>query len=106
MKRVGTALACLVFFMRGTSDVFAANPGACCCCPATCSLRDAHPEARIIFISVLDEPAVIRKALAEGALGYVIKSDAGDKLADALQAVLGGGLYVSSSARHALKSAH
>ena len=67
-------------------------------------IRDAHPEARIIFISVLDEPAVIRKALAEGAFGYVIKSDAGDALANAVQTVLGGGHYVSASAQVALKS--
>ena len=68
------------------------------------NIRTAHPEARIIFISVLDEPAVIRKALAEGASGYVIKSDAGDELANAVQTVLGGGRYVSSSAEVALNS--
>lgn len=68
------------------------------------NIRTAHPEARIIFISVLDEPAVIRKALAEGASGYVIKSDAGDELANAVQTVLGGGRYVSASAKVALNS--
>ena len=62
-----------------------------------------HPNVRIIFVSVRDEPAVIRKAIDEGAAGYVVKSDAGDELLDAVQTVLGGGHYVSSSARAALK---
>ena len=50
---------------------------------AALKIRAAHPEARFIFVSVHDDPAVIRKALAEGARGYVVKSDAGDELADA-----------------------
>jgi DNA-binding NarL/FixJ family response regulator len=70
---------------------------------AALKIRAAHPEARFIFVSVHDDPAVIRKALAEGARGYVVKSDAGDELADAVHAVLGGGHYVSSSAQAALK---
>lgn len=63
-----------------------------------------HPVARIIFVSVRDEPAIIRKAIAGGALGYVVKSDASDELVCAVQTVLGGGHYLSSSARAALRS--
>jgi DNA-binding NarL/FixJ family response regulator len=63
-----------------------------------------HPVARIIFVSVQDEPAIIRKAIAGGALGYVVKADAGEELLCAVQAVLGGGQYVSSSARLALSA--
>lgn len=62
-----------------------------------------HPNVRIIFVSVRDEPAIIKKAIDEGAAGYVVKSDAGDELLDAVQTVLGGGHYVSSSARAALR---
>lgn len=62
----------------------------------------AHPDARIIFVSVRDEPSVIRKAIAGGALGYVMKCDAGEELTNAVQLVLEGGHYVSSSARAAL----
>jgi len=62
----------------------------------------AHPQALIIFSTVLDEPAIIRRALADGARGYVLKSDAGDELADAVDTVLAGGQYVSSSARAVL----
>jgi len=55
-------------------------------------------------VSVQDDPAIIKKALAEGARGYVIKSDAGDELASAVETVIGGGHYLSSSARGALRS--
>src|SRR5262245_23235143 len=47
-------------------------------------ILEAHPLALIIFATVLDEPAIIRRALADGARGYVMKSDAGDELADAV----------------------
>lgn len=65
-------------------------------------IRKAHPQVRIIFATVLDEPAIIRRALAEGARGYVMKSDAGEELAEAVDQVLAGGRYVSSSAHAAL----
>jgi DNA-binding NarL/FixJ family response regulator len=64
----------------------------------------AHPQARIIFATVLDEPAIIRRAFAEGASGYVMKSDAGEELAEAVDKVLAGGRYLSSSARAVLGS--
>ena len=69
---------------------------------AACHILETHPRALIIFATVLDEPAIIRRALAEGARGYVIKSDAGDELANAVDTVLAGGRYISSSARAAL----
>jgi DNA-binding NarL/FixJ family response regulator len=71
---------------------------------AALKIRTAHPKARFIFVSLRADPTVIRKALAEGARGYVVKSDAGDELSDAVHAVLSGGNYVSSSAQVALKS--
>ncbi|MGY8668246.1 response regulator transcription factor [Bradyrhizobium sp. UFLA05-109] len=65
-------------------------------------ILELHPQIPIIFATVLDEPAIIRRALAEGARGYVVKSDAGDELADAVETVLAGGQYISSSARAVL----
>jgi DNA-binding NarL/FixJ family response regulator len=67
------------------------------------NVRAKHPELPFIFVSVQDDPTIVRKAFAEGARGYVIKSDAGDELASAIEAVLGGGHYLSSSARGALR---
>jgi DNA-binding NarL/FixJ family response regulator len=71
---------------------------------AALNIRARHSEVPFIFVSVQDDPAVIRKALAQGARGYVIKSDAGDELASAVEAVLGGGQYLSTAARGALRS--
>jgi DNA-binding NarL/FixJ family response regulator len=71
---------------------------------AALNIRAEHSEMPFIFVSVQDDPAIIKKALAEGARGYVIKSDAGDELASAVEAVIGGGHYLSSSARGALRS--
>jgi DNA-binding NarL/FixJ family response regulator len=62
-----------------------------------------QPAARIVFITVHAEPAVVRSALLAGASGYVLKGEAGDELLPALRAVLGGGQYVSPQARAALE---
>jgi len=71
---------------------------------AALNIRTKHSGVPFIFVSVQDDPTIIRKAFAEGARGYVIKSDAGDELTSAVEAVLGGGRYLSSSARGALRS--
>jgi len=61
-----------------------------------------HPDARIIFVTVRDEPAVIAAALSEGALGYVVKCDAGDELEQAVRWALRGARYISATAIAAL----
>ncbi len=68
------------------------------------NIRARHSEVPFIFVSVQDDHTIIRKAFAEGARGYVIKFDAGDELGRAVEAVLGGGHYLSSSAQGALGS--
>ena len=65
-------------------------------------IRQHDAEVRIVFVSVRGDSAVIRQALTLGAMGYVVKSDAGEELAEAVHAVLGGGRYLSTSARSAL----
>jgi two-component system invasion response regulator UvrY len=67
------------------------------------AILDAHPDARIIFVSVRDEPAMINMALKEGVRGYVVKADAGEELDRAVSVVLGGERFVSSSAKAALR---
>jgi DNA-binding NarL/FixJ family response regulator len=57
-------------------------------------LRD-HPEARVIFVTVHAEPALVAHGLAAGALGYVLKDAAGDDLVPAVRAALGGDCFVS-----------
>ena len=67
------------------------------------SILVAHPHARILFITVTDNPAVIESALALGALGYVLKCNAGEELNAAVQVAFQGRQYLSASARDALR---
>jgi two-component system response regulator NreC len=50
--------------------------------------------ARVVILSMQDEPVYARRALEQGAQGYVLKDAADVELADALRAVLAGQLYV------------
>jgi DNA-binding NarL/FixJ family response regulator len=48
------------------------------------------PDARIVFVTVHDDPALVRQAFALGALGYVLKVRAGEELLPAVRAALRG----------------
>ena len=50
--------------------------------------------ARVVILSMQDEPAYARKAFELGAQGYVVKDAADVELADAIDAVLGDRIYV------------
>ncbi len=51
---------------------------------------------KVIILSVHQTEEFVREALLAGACGYVLKSDAGGDLVNAVHAVLGGGTYFSS----------
>jgi DNA-binding NarL/FixJ family response regulator len=59
----------------------------------------SNPAARIVLITVHDEPILVDRGLAAGALGYVLKDAAGDELVAAVHAALGGRRYVSRTLR-------
>ena len=66
---------------------------------ATQLLRDINavlPDARIIALSLYDDPVVANTALAEGASGVVLKRSIGDDLLAAVDAVLAGDVFMSS----------
>ncbi len=50
--------------------------------------------ARIVVMSMHDEPTFVRRALRLGAAGYVLKSSGADELCRALDTVVTGGKYV------------
>jgi two-component system response regulator NreC len=50
--------------------------------------------SRVVILSMQDEPVYARRALEQGAQGYVLKDAADEELADALRAVLADRLYV------------
>lgn len=54
---------------------------------AAAELVRQQPSLGVVFVTVHDDPALARKALAIG-LGYVLKAAAGDELVDAVHCVL------------------
>jgi DNA-binding NarL/FixJ family response regulator len=60
-------------------------------------IRQRSPSSKIIFLSQNSDLDVVRAALGTGALGYVRKIDAGRELLLALDAVLRGEQFISSS---------
>ena len=61
--------------------------------------------ARIVFVTVQDDRAVIRKALNCGARWYVLECDAGSELVAAVRTAFEGGRYLSANARCVLEKA-
>jgi DNA-binding NarL/FixJ family response regulator len=60
-------------------------------------LKKAGHKARIVFLTVHDDPDFAREALAAGALGYVIKSRIASDLVTAIKAAYAGRLFLSPS---------
>jgi DNA-binding NarL/FixJ family response regulator len=74
--------------MRGVSGLAAAR-----------IILAGDPTARIVLVTVRDEPSVVRAALDCGVLAYVLKGDAGDELMSAVRAAVAGRQYLSANAR-------
>ena len=60
-------------------------------------LRETGCEARIVFLTVNEDPDFIRAALRTGALGYVVKSRMASDLCAAIAGSLNGQVFVSPS---------
>ena len=57
---------------------------------AAARILGINPAARIVFVTVHNQPEIVEKGLAIGAMGYVLKLRAGDDLVPAIRAVLQG----------------
>jgi DNA-binding NarL/FixJ family response regulator len=57
-------------------------------------LRSAVPGARIVVVTMHDDPAYVRSAIAMGAAGYVNKSAADTELISAIRAVSRGRVFI------------
>jgi DNA-binding NarL/FixJ family response regulator len=68
-------------------------------------MRHLFPTSTIVFLSLNNDPDVVRAALSTGALGYVHKTDVQRDLLPAIEAVLQGRQFVSSSIK-GYKPAH
>jgi len=62
-------------------------------------IRQRSPSSKIIFLSQNSDLDIVRAAFDTGASGYVRKIDAGRELLPAVDAVLGGKQFVSSSVK-------
>ena len=60
-------------------------------------LRKLVPSARILILTMHDDPQYLRQALKHGASGYVLKKAADAELLSAMHAVLRGEVYVHPS---------
>jgi two-component system response regulator NreC len=57
-------------------------------------LLKESPEAKVLVLSMQDEPRYVREAFEAGASGYVLKEAADSDLVAAIREVAGGGRYV------------
>lgn len=58
------------------------------------SLLEVAPEARVLILSMEDDPSYVREAFAAGAQGYVLKEAIDTEVVTAVREVAGGGRYV------------
>ena len=54
----------------------------------------AAPDARVLVLSMQDDPSYVREAFASGASGYVLKEAADKEVVDAVREVAAGNRYV------------
>jgi DNA-binding NarL/FixJ family response regulator len=59
-------------------------------------IRKLSPKSKILFVSQESSDDVVQEALALGALGYIVKADAGKELLTAVNTVLRGDRFVGS----------
>lgn len=60
-------------------------------------IRKVSQYSKILFVSQENSAEVVGEALRTGASGFVVKTDAGTELLTAIDAVIGGGHFVSST---------
>ena len=60
----------------------------------TPELLHEQPEAKVLILSMQDDPRYVREAFAAGACGYVLKEAADAELVSAVREVARGGRYV------------
>lgn len=63
------------------------------------SIREKHPQTKIVAISAYSEQEVVQTLFEQGVKGYISKADAGDEILAAIEAVQAGGAYFSPDVR-------
>jgi two-component system invasion response regulator UvrY len=60
-------------------------------------IRSHHPQARVLALSAHDDPSHARRALREGARGFLSKRSAPEALLEAITAVAAGQRYIDAA---------
>jgi DNA-binding NarL/FixJ family response regulator len=69
------------------------------------SVRKAHPQLRILALSIHEEPLFVQRMLKAGADGYVVKSAAAAELMGAIRSLNAGQRYFSPALGRSLAAA-
>jgi len=64
---------------------------------AAARIKASSPGTKIVFLTQDNDADVVRAVLSNGAMGYVVKVDAGSELFPAIEAVIAGKRFISSS---------
>jgi two-component system response regulator NreC len=72
---------------------------------ATPSVLVAAPKAKVLVLSMQDDPRYVREAFGAGASGYVLKEAADTEVVEAIREVAAGGRYVHPALGARLASA-
>jgi len=59
-------------------------------------ILEVNPDARIVFLSIYDNPEYVREALRIGAKGYLLKDVSREEMTLAVKAIHNGGTYLGS----------
>ena len=65
-------------------------------------LRQHHPEVKILALSVIDDAEAVRKMIANGADGYVLKDAHPQALVNAVETVFEKGFFLSDQLNRSL----
>ena len=68
---------------------------------ATSRIRESHSETKILMLSMHSDPALIRKAIMNGAKGYVLKHTVSGELVRAIRTVCRGVIHRSRALQEA-----
>jgi two-component system response regulator NreC len=58
------------------------------------AIREVAPDARVLVLSMQDDPSYVREAFGAGAMGYILKDAADTEVVAAIREVAGGASYV------------
>jgi DNA-binding NarL/FixJ family response regulator len=61
----------------------------------TAQLLVSHPDLLVLMLSMYDNPEYVQRALQAGARGYVLKDAPASEIVTAIEAVTGGGTFLS-----------